>query len=164
MKKTKKSRQKPTINTFRLRQEFSALVLSCGRLWELRPLGNGQVEMPIVTATTMTAFGCEIGFKYLIWTDQEEWIDIHKLDNLFNKLSTERRDDIRSALSMNDQLIQQHLKAARDSFTEWRYFFEHDSNKLTAITANVMFLQRLLHALDQVIQQRFPTESPIEAG
>jgi len=109
--------------------------------------------MPLVSATTITAFGCEIGLKYLLTKSGGAWSNIHYLDTLFNALNTGFRDEIRRAMEMNDQSIQASLKTARSAFVEWRYFFEHDDKKITVMATNAVFLRNLLNTLDGVIQK-----------
>jgi hypothetical protein len=152
-KKSTATEPRTKINVKRLRDEFSALVTSSERLWEFRPIANGQLQMPLVSATTITAFGCEIGLKYLATRSGGAWSNTHHLDTLFNALNTGLRDEIRHTINMSDQSIQASLKAAQSAFIEWRYFFEHDNEKITMMATNVLFLRNLLNALDVVVQK-----------
>lgn len=115
--------------------------------------------MPLVTAMTIAAFGCEIGLKYLIAKERGCWFDEHKLRLLFKELHTSTRDDIRLTIGMNNSTIQERLIAANNAFVEWRYFFERDEKKISAMTAEVVFVRSLLKTLDTVINRRYPFES-----
>ncbi|MDF2805026.1 MAG: hypothetical protein K0S61_4931 [Anaerocolumna sp.] len=120
---------------------------------------GGPFSPYFVPAITNAAFSCELALKNIIQNEYGKSARGHDLEKLFNQLSLERRLDIvgrtaklynskSEALYVSDKITSEKfyvlLKAHKDSFTLWRYFYESSPNM------DLDFLEAFMFCLNEV--------------
>lgn len=114
---------------------------------------SDNYTIQLIPASVMLAFSIELKFKLLIF--HESGLEIknrqgHDLDYLFSKLSTNSqtiiRESVKQELAQRKEVIDDAqflnaLKVNKDTFMDWRYFYE---GKNLQVTYN--FLQSLHNA------------------
>ena len=115
--------------------------------WLENELDDGHWLIPSIVNL---AFSCELYLKSLI-SDGESRARGHDLEELFNELpNDELRDKIQNYPQFKgDITFHKHLSEYKNTFTNWRYIFEHNRPKCT----DLIFLDNFCLALHNLAEE-----------
>ncbi len=127
---------------------------SCDILLEKMKSSTNPKDLSLVVSIAVNAaFACELLFKSIL----ENKVKGHNLDNLFKMLEptiqTEIRilvekDMIKKNINYSDSDFSSNLYKNRNTFLQWRYFYEGNTEKL-----NFQFLLSLMNSLFNVAKK-----------
>jgi hypothetical protein len=93
---------------------------------------NQELILQSIPMTMILSFNIEISLKHLIKRDVGIQEGGHNLYILFNKLDDSLKHKITEAikdeLSINEDLFDGRLESIKNTFVDWRYFYEGDRN------------------------------------
>lgn len=121
--------------------------LAAERCEEQRRINHNQVEWLLVPSVTNRAFSIELYLKEILTSDGVLKKG-HKLDQLFNALSHERKTQIIEATGLDSEEFQRDLINISNAFVEWRYLYEKDDIKIAWV-----FLQKLSNAVKSTFEK-----------
>ncbi|MDO9219767.1 MAG: hypothetical protein Q7T90_01960 [Thiobacillus sp.] len=129
-----------------VRNTAFSFLTAADRCFEMRPLPNGQFQMPLVPAVVCAAFGIELCLKAIISIEKGKATG-HELHMLFIKLSPQSKATLATALSLHEKELQQKIGSISSAFVEWRYIYEADSASI-----NTDFLLRFSRATARLLE------------
>jgi hypothetical protein len=129
-----------------IRNTAFSFLTAADRCFEMRPLPNGQFQVPLVPAVVCAAFGIELCLKAIISIEKGTATG-HELHKLFIKLSPQSKVALATVLSLQEEELWQKIGAISRSFIEWRYIYETDSASI-----DTDFLRRFSRATAQLLE------------
>ena len=106
-----------------IKNTASSFLLAADRCFEMRPLPNGQFQMPLAPAIVCAAFGIELYLKAIITVEKGKATG-HELLKLFVRLSPQSKAALATELSLPEKELLQKLSYISGTFVEWRYIYE----------------------------------------
>ena len=99
----------------------------------------------IIPAIVNAAFSCEIFLKLLLQHEGEDIHRIHKLNDLYAKLSQDTQVELKKKTifrygKWSDIWGRPYLEQISNAFVEWRYSYEHDWTKSFSMRIETGFL------------------------
>ena len=99
----------------------------------------------IIPAIVNAAFSCEIFLKLLLQHEGEDIHRIHKLNDLYAKLSQDTQVELKKKTILrygkwSDIWGRPYLEQISNAFVEWRYSYEHDWTKSASMQIETGFL------------------------
>ena len=98
----------------------------------------------IIPAIVNAAFSCEIFLKLLLQHEGEDIHRIHKLNDLYAKLSQDTQVELKKKTifrygKWSDIWGRPYLEQISNAFVEWRYSYEHDWTKSASMQIETGF-------------------------
>lgn len=98
---------------------------------------------------------CEIGIKALIKNEGKNPAKEHKLDKLFNKLSSSQQHEIANKSNYTFDEFKTQLSINNDHFVGWRYFYEGNCERF-----HPFFINKLIDVLDTELSNIIKRQKP----
>ena len=109
----------------------------------------------IIPAIVNAAFSCEIFIKLLLQHEGEDIHRIHKLNDLYAKLSQDTQVELKKKTifrygKWSDIWGRPYLEQISNAFVEWRYSYEHDWTKSASMQIETGFLVAFKDSLKEL--------------
>lgn len=118
------------MNSDRAQKISSDFLIAANRAAEIQIIDD-HFQDAKVPAIVCAAFSIELGLKSAIHKESgTEHKNEHKIFNLFEKLSTGKKEEISKVLGIDLEELKVKVSGISNAFVEWRYVYERDRTEI----------------------------------
>jgi HEPN domain-containing protein len=137
---------KKEMDPHRIADSANGFFLASQRAFEPRPLPREASQVLLVPGVVCLAFAGELYLKSII-TLEGGHANVHGLTDLFERVSSRVKEEVRGRLSLSEEDMKLKLADASDAFITWRYVYEEESPEI-----NLKFMRGLIDALRAIAE------------